>query len=496
MFFAPLKVPEAIDPQSPLLGGRPLTSVSVTWLSLESGPLTRASTVAASTSPPPSAAAPVTPPCFRPPVPVPMRRERSATSAGSGLPGSSSAGAASAAASKGIAKAFSFWQDREIRFDAAPAVLRLRENTEYVYATFRNVEDTKGNNGHAGTLLVTNLRLIWWSSQRQTMNLSIGYYCINKLTVQETESKLAGGATECVTLSAKYGASRFQFLFSVAHSGGGGGGFGGADEAGGGGAGGLRRASGRRAKDEATQQRLYATIHAVWNAYENSRVYRELRVRSAVVQSGNVILLDGENVISRTTGVSNVSKDEGHLGTFVITNIRVVWFATAESFNVSVPYLQFVGLRSQLSKFGQALVVETSSYAGNFVLGFRITPEDKLTETYTTISTLWRTWTARPLLGMRVELHDSTTAAMVPDAVASSGVGDVAAPLPAPRERQMEGQNVVQEAPTDAFAAYYADDGQNGADRRPVYEPSIGLAVEKLRKGATIQSLWDTSVPP
>ncbi|GET86804.1 hypothetical protein, conserved [Leishmania tarentolae] len=404
----------------------------------------------------------------------------------------------SSGTSKGIKKAFTFWQDREVHFDAATRVLGLRENTEYVYATFHHVEDTKGNSGRPGTLLVTNLRLIWWCQQRQTVNLSIGYYCVQKLTVQEAESKRTGGMVECVTIAAKCGASRFQFIFSVTHGGGA-----------------ACNDSGSRSRSQPSngmgdQRRLYATLRAVWNAYESTRVYRELRVRSAVVQNGTLLLLDGEKVISHTSGVSSVSKDEGHLGTFIVTNIRVVWFSTAEFFNVSVPYLQFVGLRSQTSKFGQALVIETSAYAGNFVLGFRVDPEEKLNEMYTEISTLWRTWTARPLLGMKVELHDDTANIVVPDAldVARGGSGGESGNtehphsggLPgstgyAPHERQMEGRNVLQEAPADGLAAYYAGGGRKGEDRRPVYDPSIGLAVEKLRAGVTMQSLWDTSVP-
>jgi hypothetical protein len=44
-------------------------------------------------------------------------------------------------------------------------------------------------------------------------------------------------------------------------------------------------------------------------------------------------------------GVWNLSSDQGNLGTFFITNIRVVWHASlAENFNVSMPYLQMVGV--------------------------------------------------------------------------------------------------------------------------------------------------------
>ncbi|KPI83209.1 hypothetical protein ABL78_7766 [Leptomonas seymouri] len=406
---------------------------------------------------------------------------------------------------KGITKAFSFWQDREIRFDSPLSVLQLCNNTEHVYATFDNVEDTKGNNGHPGVLLVTNLRLIWWSTHRSALNLSIGYYCILKLSVQETASKLAGGMTESLTVASKFGASRFQFLFSAVHSSGAGA-RGGPENKG----------NARLTQTEASaQQRLYATIHAVWSAYESTRIYRELRVRGAIVQGGNVVLLRGEQVISRNTGVTNVSKDEGIMGTFVVTNIRIVWFAGEETFNVSVPYLQFTGLRSQLSRFGRTLVIETSSYAGNFIFGFRIDPDERLSEMYTEISSMWRAWSARPMLGINVELQDTTTGAALQDAVDDEDqpkMGDGprssrhayvwdalvranAGGSGGPAERRLEGQNIVQEAPSDAFAAYYADEGQKGVDRRPVYEPSIGLAIERLRKGATIQSLWDASVP-
>jgi hypothetical protein len=42
-------------------------------------------------------------------------------------------------------------------------------------------------------------------------------------------------------------------------------------------------------------------------------------------------------------GVWNLSTDQGNLGTFFITNVRVVWFAKlAENFNVSIPFLQMV----------------------------------------------------------------------------------------------------------------------------------------------------------
>lgn len=52
-------------------------------------------------------------------------------------------------------------------------------------------------------------------------------------------------------------------------------------------------------------------------------------------------LLPLEQTYSRVNGVWNLSAEQGNLGTFFISNVRVVWYANlAENFNVSIPYLQ------------------------------------------------------------------------------------------------------------------------------------------------------------
>lgn len=65
------------------------------------------------------------------------------------------------------------WEDRDIRFDAAPSELALRPGERLIEA-FARVEDTKGNTGEVGKLTVTNLRLIWQSLTKPRINLSIG----------------------------------------------------------------------------------------------------------------------------------------------------------------------------------------------------------------------------------------------------------------------------------------------------------------------------------
>lgn len=74
------------------------------------------------------------------------------------------------------------WQDREIRFDVQLSYV-VEPNHSFLFAnivncyralelrpgevlidTLNNVEDTKGNSGEGGSLMITNLRIIWISS--------------------------------------------------------------------------------------------------------------------------------------------------------------------------------------------------------------------------------------------------------------------------------------------------------------------------------------------
>ena len=98
--------------------------------------------------------------------------------------------------------------------------------------------------------------------------------------------------------------------------------------------------------------RLFTTAQAVMRAYETSKLYRDLKLRGLVVKEGDLILLPDEQVYSKIPGVWNLSSDQGNLGTFFISNIRVVWHANlASNFNVSVPYMQIKTIKLRDSKF-------------------------------------------------------------------------------------------------------------------------------------------------
>lgn len=84
--------------------------------------------------------------------------------------------------------------------------------------------------------------------------------------------------------------------------------------------------------------------------YQRTFLYRDLKLRGAIVQAGQLIIMPDEQVYSQVQGVWNLSSDQGNLGSFVVTNIRLVWFADAnETFNLSLPYLQIEAVSPVLS---------------------------------------------------------------------------------------------------------------------------------------------------
>ncbi|KAJ7386653.1 Bardet-Biedl syndrome 5 protein [Desmophyllum pertusum] len=285
-----------------------------------------------------------------------------------------------------------------------------------------SVEDTKGNNGDRGRLLVTNLRLIWHSQSMPRVNLSVGFSCVVNVSTRSANSKLRDKQKPC-----------------------------------------------------SGSPRLFTTVISVFRAYESSKLYRDLKLRGALILNKQLRLLPLEQVYDKINGVWNLSSDQGNLGTFYITNVRLVWHANMnDTFNVSIPYLQMKTVKIRDSKFGLALVLETSQQSGGYVLGFRIDPAEKLQEAAKEIQSLQKVYSASPIFGVEFETEDK------PQAVDEVTVDPV----------QDDIEIVNDGEGTDAFAAYFAD-GDKSSDREPVYSDQLGLAVEKLKDGFTLQGLWE-----
>ncbi|KAE8749940.1 hypothetical protein FOCC_FOCC003410 [Frankliniella occidentalis] len=399
----------------------------------------------------------------------------------------------------------SIWEDKEVRFDVPLSQLKLRAG-EKLIDRLDAVEDTKGNDGVRGRLVVTNLRVMWHSLTSARINLSIGFNCVLNVTTRNVNSKQRG-MTEALYLLTKWNSSRFEFIFTNLVLG---------------------------------NRRHCTSVMGVHKAYGSSRLYRELRLRGALLQDGRLRVLPLEQVYRTVHGVWNLSSEQGNLGTFIITNVRLVWFAEMnESFNISLPYLQMgsvstvlpaassssrLTLESSLhvahplthpgspsnspwltllltlahpltqpgspsyspwltrgrqvrvreSRFGRALVVESGERAGGYVLGFRIDPPEQLLAVHKELVALQQVYGSCPIFGVEYSWGEQ----------ASSSVE------PAPVSEDPEEIGELNNDMSNAFVAYFAD-GRAGSDREPVYSAELGLAVERLKEGFSLQGLWE-----
>eukprot|EP00761_Pharyngomonas_kirbyi_P013091 gb/GECH01013118.1/.p1 GENE.gb/GECH01013118.1/~~gb/GECH01013118.1/.p1 ORF type:complete len:343 (+),score=62.42 gb/GECH01013118.1/:1-1029(+) len=332
-------------------------------------------------------------------------------------------------------------QDREIRFDVSLSFLSVKKG-EFEIDAIDGIEDTKGNNGDRGILTVTNLRIVWQNARNSKINLSIGFNCISSISIKTATSRIRGH-TQALFVLTRYNGSRFEFIFT------------------------------NLVKDS---PRLFSTVQSVLRAYETSKLYRDLKLRGAIIQENELKVLPKENIYSRVEGVWNLSSDQGNLGTLYVTNCRIVWFANmAQNFNVSIPYLQIRSVLVRDSKFGLALVVETSPNSGSYILGFKIDPEDRLEQIHTEISRLHRLFTTNPIFGVEYSVEEQP-----------QSLKDLKVP------KQSEDIDILDEGDDlAAFSAYYADSNKH-SDREPVYSNEIGLAVESVREGMTLDTLWNS----
>lgn len=332
------------------------------------------------------------------------------------------------------------WEDREVRFDIPLYQMKMRPG-EKILDKLDSIEDTKGNGGDKGRLVITNLRVMWHSFAMPRINLSIGYSCIITAATKTVNSQLRG-MTEALHILTKSNNTRFEFIFTNLITG---------------------------------NSRHFTSVMGVHKAYTSSRLYRELKLRGAIIHNKQLKILPLEQLYTTVPGVWNLSSDQGNLGTFIITNVRLVWFADMnENFNISLPYLQILRVRIRESKFGPALVVECVESCGGYVLGFRIDPKEKLQSVHKELLSLQKVYGQVPMFGVQFKVGEQVESCAEPSSL---------------KEDIQEIDNTGDEL-SNAFVAYFADSGHK-KDREPVYSPELGLAVEKLKDGFTIQSLWE-----
>lgn len=176
------------------------------------------------------------------------------------------------------------WPDMEIRFDVNEADLKLRKG-EVLVKAYQDIEDTKGNNGEAGTLHLTNLRVMWRSGKRKRINLYVGFGMITDVIIRDSRSRQRGPARE-LFIKSKHDKSKYEFLFTT----------------------------------QTQDSSKLSEVQNIFQTYKESEFYRIVKLRREIVSGDKeLILLAGEQVFNKVMGVWNLSAD------VVRTCLRIAW---------------------------------------------------------------------------------------------------------------------------------------------------------------------------
>ncbi len=134
------------------------------------------------------------------------------------------------------------------------------------------------------------------------------------------------------------------------------------------------------------------------------------------------------------------------------------------------------------SKFGRALVLETFAKAGGYILGFRVDPQERISEVFQEIQSLYQIYSVGPIFGVDFTLEVESVPAMDQLLQQTSASEDL---------------ELLDEAldDTHAIAAYYSEsaatgDEDGGRGDAVSFDQRLGLAVETLVDGISLEQLW------
>ena len=122
------------------------------------------------------------------------------------------------------------------------------------------------------------------------------------------------------------------------------------------------------------------------------------------------------------------------------------------------------------------MVLETFQKAGGYILGFRVDPQERIGEIFQELHSLYQVYFAKPNFGVDFSLEEE-----------APSVENLVQP------RVDEDIEIIEDQEdTHAIAAYYADHNMDDESRfgRIQFDSKIGLAVEGLAEGLTLEQLW------
>ncbi|KAJ8672904.1 hypothetical protein QAD02_004165 [Eretmocerus hayati] len=329
------------------------------------------------------------------------------------------------------------WQDNQVKFDVPISQMELRLG-ENLIDKLEMVEDTKGNPGERGRFLITNLRIMWHSIAYPRVNLSIGLNTFLTVTTKIVNT-VSGGTIQALYILTSYRNCRYEFIFNNLDT----------------------RCS-----------RHYTSVMGVHRAYNSSKIYREIKLRVGIIHDRQLTLLPHETVHETLPGVWNLSTEQGNVGNFIVTNIRIVWYADMnQQFNVSLPFLTVATINVRSSKFGPTLVITSTETSGSYILGFRVDPLDKLYSLHKELISLNAAYHKSPILGIEYTFEHQST------------------PQPEAVTENFPETELSEDGLSNVFNVYLSEGG--ATQRKPILINSLGLAAEEPREGNTLEMLWE-----
>ena len=218
--------------------------------------------------------------------------------------------------------------------------------------------------------------------------------------------------------------------------------------------------------------RLFTSFQGTLKSYDSTKLFRDFKIRGAIIQDKELIPLPSEQIYHKYSGIWNISNDQGHLGTFYISNIRVAWFSNlAESFNISLPYVQIKTIKKKDMAMGATILIETSKISGNFTLSFR---GDKSDEIGSEINRLFRMYVENPILGLEISIEPPQNPVE-----------------PSSQPRVFDDIEIVEPiyaGQSHVSAAYYVSG--NNTEQNVIFSNELGLAIEATPNNISIEQLW------
>lgn len=118
-------------------------------------------------------------------------------------------------------------------------------------------------------------------------------------------------------------------------------------------------------------------------------------------------------------------------------------------------------------------MITCTEISGGYILGFRIDPEEKLAVISKELMSVFTVYAASPIYGVQYDLGSGKDVEQIKNFIEDSD--DV-------EEPRGEMSNVL--------TAYLADEGHL-KDRPLAFSSELGLAIESLKEGFTLNQLWE-----